>query len=154
MKWDLRTWEHKNLFFNVLLKSRNKPNNNIEFRIKEQTQNKRTWTSNKKKTKNKKITWRSPNQRAWPKANTGKWRLTQTREEHRNQNPGTRSQLRENQKPKVQKPQSKPTENQIAKMSPQTPDLWNWTTENQRAKMGPPTPDLRDHKAYDSLFGS
>ena len=43
--------------------------------------------------------------------------------EHRNQNPGTRSQLRENQKPKVQKPQSKPIENQIAKMSPQTPDL-------------------------------
>ena len=32
--------------------------------------------------------------------------MTQTREEHRNQNPGTRSQLRENQKPKVQKPQS------------------------------------------------
>ena len=29
--------------------------------------------------------------------------------ENRNQNPGTRSQLRENQKPKVQKPQSKPT---------------------------------------------
>ena len=65
-----------------------------------------------------------------------------------------RSQLRENQKPKVQKPQSKPTENQIAKMSPQTPDLWNWTTENQRAKMGPQTPDLRDHEAYDSSFSS
>ena len=44
-------------------------------------------------------------------------------QEHRNQNPGTRSQLRENQKPKVQKPKSKPTKNQIAKMSPQTPDL-------------------------------
>ena len=43
--------------------------------------------------------------------------------EHRNQNPGTRSQLRENRKAKVQKPQSKTTENQIAKMSPQTPDL-------------------------------
>ena len=43
--------------------------------------------------------------------------------EHRNQNLGTRSQLRENKKPKVQKPQSKHTENQIAKMSPQTPDL-------------------------------
>ena len=46
MKWDLRTWEHKNLFFNVLLKSRNKPSNDIKPRIKEQTQNKRTWTSN------------------------------------------------------------------------------------------------------------
>ena len=43
--------------------------------------------------------------------------------EHRNQNPGTRSQLRENQKPEVQKPQSKPTKSQIAKMSPQTLDL-------------------------------
>ena len=61
--------------------------------------------------------------------------MTQTREEHRNQNPGTRSQLRENKKPKVQKPQSKPTENQIAKMSPQTPDPG-------------------DHKAYDLSFGS
>ena len=44
-------------------------------------------------------------------------------EEHRNQNPGTRSQLRENKKPKVHKPQFKPTENQIAKMSSHTPDL-------------------------------
>ena len=43
--------------------------------------------------------------------------------EHRNQNTSTRSQLRENKKPKVQKPQSKPTENQIAKMSSHTPDL-------------------------------
>ena len=39
-------------------------------------------------------------------------------------------------------------------MSPQTPDLWNWTTENQRAKMGPQTPDLGDHEACDSSFGS
>ena len=31
-------------------------------------------------------------------------------------------------------------------MSPQTPDLWNWTTENQRAKLGPQTPDLGDHE--------
>ena len=45
--------------------------------------------------------------------------------EHGNQNPGTRSKLRENKKPKVQKPQSKPTENQIAKMSSQTPNLLN-----------------------------
>ena len=40
------------MFFNVLLKSRNKPSNDIKPRIKEQTQNKkkhehqRTWTSN------------------------------------------------------------------------------------------------------------
>ena len=39
MKWDLRTWD-------VLLKSRNKPSNDIKSRIKEQTQNQRTWTSN------------------------------------------------------------------------------------------------------------
>ena len=151
MKWDLRTWEHKNLFFNVLLKSRNKPSNDIKFRIKEKTKIKEQEHQTYKK---KKKTWTSPNQRAWTKANTGKWRLTQTREEHRNQNPGTRSQLRENQKPKVQKPKSKPTKNQIAKMSPQTPDLWNWTTENQRAKMGPQTPNLGDHETCDSLFGS
>ena len=34
-----------------------------------------------------------------------------------------RSQLKENKKPKVHKPQFKPTENQIAKMSSHTPDL-------------------------------
>ena len=110
---------------------------NIKSRIKKQTHNKRTWTLNQKK---KKKTWRSPDQKAWTKANTGKWRLTLTREEHRNQNTSTRSQLRENKKPKVQKPQSKPTENQIAKMSSQTPDLWNWNEERENIKPTPPPP--------------
>ena len=54
MKWDLKTREHKNLFFNDLLKSRNKPSNDIKSTIKKQTQNKKTWTSNLQEKKKKK----------------------------------------------------------------------------------------------------
>ena len=118
MKWDLRTWEHKNLssmfFLNQEINpaTTSNPESKSKPRMKEH-EHQRTWISNlqeKEKTKKKKTkkTWTSPNQKAWTKANTGKWRLTQTQEEHRIQNPGMRSQLRENQ---------------IAKMSPQTPDL-------------------------------
>ena len=32
-------------------------------------------------------------------------------------------------------------------MSPQTPNLWNWTIENKRAKMGPQTPDLGESRS-------
>ena len=74
---------------------------NIKTRIKEQTHNKRTWTSNQKKN------MKSPNQRAWTKANTGKWRLTQTQEEHRNpalKNIEIKTQAREVNLEKIKNP--------------------------------------------------